>query len=190
MSGPADPSLLRRLELGDFPPALAAALAPRVERLGYLGEFFKCAAHQPRALTAFIEFTEAAKDDLPFELVEVVALTCAAWMGNAYEQYQHERLCLARQCSRDWVRRVLDLAPEAGGALTAEQALLQRFVLVALETRGHGAGPLFETLVSTLGEKQAVAALMVIGRYVVHALIVNTLGLQPPVESIFEGSPA
>jgi len=30
-----------RLEMADLPPALAAALQSRVERLGYLGEFFK-----------------------------------------------------------------------------------------------------------------------------------------------------
>jgi hypothetical protein len=28
---------------------------------------------------------------------------------------------------------------------------------------------------------------MLIGRYVTHALAVNTLGLKPPVPSIFEG---
>ncbi len=33
-----------------FEPALWKVLRPRVERLGYLGESFQCAAHQPDAL--------------------------------------------------------------------------------------------------------------------------------------------
>src|SRR5688572_28900322 len=112
MNRPTSTSLLRRIQLGDLPPALAATLAPRVARLGYLGEFFQCAAHQPEALGAFIAFTERSKDDLPFELVEIIALTCAVWMGNAYERHQHERLCLAQQRSRAWIKAVISLAPE------------------------------------------------------------------------------
>jgi len=33
-------------------------LRPRVERLGYLGEFFRYTAHQPQALISFLDFTE------------------------------------------------------------------------------------------------------------------------------------
>ena len=36
------------------------------------------------------------------------------------------------------------------------------------------------------GPEPAVAVMMVLGRYLVHALIVNSLGLAPPVPSIFE----
>ena len=81
-----------RLEIEDLAPELAAVLAPRVERLGYLGEFFKCVGHQPRPLIAFIEFTESAKGGLAPEIVETIALTLATYMGNAYERHQHERL--------------------------------------------------------------------------------------------------
>lgn len=65
-----------------------------MKRLGYLGEFFKCAAQQPRVLAAFIEFTEASQKGLSSRLVEVIALTCTAWMGDTYERNQHERLCV------------------------------------------------------------------------------------------------
>lgn len=181
------PPKLRRLELADFPPALAAALAPRISRLGYLGEFFKCAAHQPDALSAFIEFTEASKKGLRFELVELIALTCAAWMGNSYERHQHERLCLVNHLSHAWIRAA-SLAPDGAAELGAEEALVQRFVLSVLESRGHDAGPALEAVIAALGEEGAIAVLMVIGRYVVHALIVNTLQLRPPVASIFEGA--
>ena len=68
-----------RLEFDVLEEGLAAVLAPRYERLGYLGEFFKCMGHQPRALRAFVEFTEAAKAALPGELI---ALTVAGKLGN------------------------------------------------------------------------------------------------------------
>ena len=59
-----------RLEFETLAPDLAKVLGPRVERLGYLGEFFKCAGHQPAALLSFIDFTEHSKKALPQRLVE------------------------------------------------------------------------------------------------------------------------
>jgi alkylhydroperoxidase family enzyme len=67
-------------------------LGPRSDAWGYLGEFFAVAGHQPAALLAFHEFTEALKRALPPELTEVVALTTATELGNDYERSQHERL--------------------------------------------------------------------------------------------------
>ena len=81
-----------RLEMEELPAELAAALQPRVRRLGYLGEFFKCAAHQPKALLSFMALTDDLKEALPDQLTEVVALSVAGWMGNTYERNQHERL--------------------------------------------------------------------------------------------------
>jgi hypothetical protein len=179
-------SSLPRLEFADFPAPLVAALETRVKRLGYLGEFFKCGAHQPQALTAFIEFTEACKGGLPNRLVEVIALSCAGWMGNDYERNQHERLCIRLGFGRDWVVAVNALKPKADSPLTSEERRVQHLTLTVLETRGNAAGDLFENAVRTLGPEQAIAILMVIGRYVIHGLFVNTLQLKPPVPSIFE----
>jgi hypothetical protein len=177
---------LPRLELEDFPPALAAALEPRVKRLGYLGEFFKCCAHQPEALAAFVQFTEAGRNGLSDRLVEVIALTCTTWMENDYERNQHERLCVRLGLDRDWVAAVNALKPDADSPLTAEERQLQRLTLTVLNTHGKGAGDSFEEAVQSLGPRLAIAVLMVIGRYVVHGLIINTLGLKPPVPSIFQ----
>jgi hypothetical protein len=179
-------SSLPRLELGELPPALAAALEPRVKRLGYLGEFFQCCAHQPRALAAFIELTETGQDGLSQRLAEVIALTCATWMGNDYERNQHERLSVRLGFEREWVAAANALRPEADSALTAEERGVQRLTLAILESRGKAAGTLFEEAVQSLGPQAAVAVLMVVGRCVAHGLIVNTLGLAPPVPSIFQ----
>ena len=182
-----------RLDLQDMPGGLAAALGPRVERLGYLGEFFRVAGHQPRALEAFVAFTESAKSDLPKELVEVIALTCAVHLGNAYERNQHERLSVRLGLSRDWVEAVERLNPDealpAGArSLSDAERAVQRYLLAALASHGRSeaAQVAFERLVERLDHRQAVAVMMVAGRYLVHALIVNTLALEPPVPSIFE----
>jgi alkylhydroperoxidase family enzyme len=179
-------SSLPRLEFTDFPAPLAASLEPRVKRLGYLGEFFKCVAHQPQALQAFIEFTEAGQDGLSKQLREVVALTCTVWMANQYERNQHERLSVRLGLGRDWVAAVNALKPDVESVLTSEERSVQRLTLAVLSTRGEAAGELFEEAVQRLGPRVAVAILMVIGRCVAHSLIVNTLGLEPPVPSIFE----
>ena len=176
---------LRRVKWEELPASLVDALAPRVKRLGYFGEFFACGAHQPEALLAFIALTESAKAELPKNLVEVIALTCASTLGNEYERHQHEQLCLKLGLQRDWVQAVNQLRPEDADALSAQERKLQRFVMTALSSHGKAAGPLFEDVVADLGDAGAVAVLMVIGRYVMHALIVNTLGLAPPVPSIF-----
>jgi hypothetical protein len=179
-------SSLPRLELADFPAPLAARLEPRVKRLGYLGEFFKCAAHQPRALAAFVELTDASKEGLPDRLVEVIALTCTVWMGNDYERNQHERLSVRLGFGRDWVAAVNALMPDVDSVLTGEERSVQRLTLTVLNSHGKAAGARFEEAVKSLGPRLAIATLMVIGRCVAHALIVNTLELSPPVPSIFE----
>jgi len=179
-------SSLPRIELADFPAMLAATLESRVKRLGYLGEFFQCCAHQPQALAAFIEFTEASQDGLSKRLIEVIALTCSIWMGNDYERNQHERLSVRLGFGRDWVTAVTALKPEADSGLTVEERSVQRLTLTVLDTRGKGASESFEKAVQSLGPRLAVAILMVIGRYVVHGLIINTLELKPPVPSIFQ----
>jgi len=175
-----------RLELEDFPAEVSERLAPRIKRLGYLGEFFKCAVHQPDALSAFIDFTESGKGSLPPNMVELIALTVSAWSGNVYERNQHERLSVRLGLGRDWVEAVNALAPETQTALSDDERRLQELVLCVVESNGNEASDMFEDHVQRHGAERAMAILMVIGRYVVHGLIVNTLALKPPVPSIFD----
>jgi hypothetical protein len=42
-------------------------------------------------------------------------------------------------------------------------------------------------VIDCIGAKQAMAVMFLIGRYVMHAYIVNALNLAPPVPSIFTG---
>jgi len=173
-----------RISMENLPPALAEALAPRVKRLGYLGEFFQVGALQPAPLLDFLHFTENAKKGLPQRLVELVALTASMVARNDYERHQHERLCVKLGFGEDWVRAVEALEPDALD--DPSEAVVQRLVLAALRDWGHGVETQFEAVVEQLGPEATIALLFVIGRYLVHAMFVNTLGLRPPVPSIFD----
>lgn len=175
-----------RLALTDLPPGLASALTPRVERLGYLGEFFQAAAHQPALLMAFHEFTETGKSALGERLTEVVALTVATAAGNGYERHQHERLSVRLGYGRDWVTAVERLSPETEDTLTPEERDVQALALALVGGLGHGAGDQVDRVARRYGPGVAVAVLFMVGRYLVHGVIVNALSLAPPVPSIFE----
>jgi hypothetical protein len=176
-----------RLTMEELDPQVAAALGPRVARLGYLGEFFQVGGNQPAPLLDFISYTENSKKGLPEKLVELIALTVSTRVENTYERHQHERLCLKLGFGDAWIKAVQALDPSL---LAEEEAAVQRFVLAALANWGHGTMPEIEALVDAVGPQATVAVLFVLGRYFVHALFVNALELRPPVPSIFEAPDA
>ena len=176
-------NLIPKLSQDEMAPELAAMLRPRVERLGYLGEFFRYTAHQPQALMSFLGFTENLRKALPNNLTEVVALTVAAFMSNAYERVQHERLSLKQGFSKAWIREVLSIRPEAASNMSAAEIDLQKLVLAVLERRGHNTQSELGVVIRAIGHQQAIAVLMLVGRYTTHAMIVNSLALAPPVKS-------
>jgi hypothetical protein len=183
--------MIPRISSDALPPILAEKLRPRIERLGYLGEFFRCAAHQPEALTSFMAFTEDLKRALPERIAEVVALTVSTELANAYERHQHEQLCLKLGFGEQWVRRVESLdggartTPPAPDALSDDERCVQALTVAVLRRGGHRTAPELEQVVLALGHQSAIAVLMLIGRYVTHALMVNALELEPPVPSPF-----
>ena len=160
---------------------VAEMLRPRVARLGYLGEFFRCAAHQPAALISFMAFTEDLKRALPDRITEVVALTVSTELGNAYERHQHERLSIKLGFGEAWIRAVESL--QADTALDEAGRRVQTLTLAVLRRNGHDTSRELDDVVDTIGHEQAIAVLMLIGRYVTHALMVNALELRPPVAS-------
>ena len=180
--------LIPRLSSGEMPPDLAEYLRPRVERLGYLGEFFQCAAHQPRALLAFMTFTEELRKALPENLTETVALSVSNLMNNAYERVQHERLCLKLGFEKEWIREVNAIAPSAATRMSEEEWRVQTLVIAAVNQDGHDCKKEFESVIDAIGHAQAIAVLLLIGRYMTHALTVNCLALQPPVASPLESA--
>ena len=172
-----------RLSITDLDPDLAELLRPKVERLNYLGEFFQCTGHQPRALISFYTLTEDLKKALPDNLTELVALTIAAKMNNAYERVQHERLSLKLGLSEVWVREVVSFLSNRKGNLSETELVVRKFVLAVIERGGHETGAELEEVVKAIGHEKGIGVLMLIGRYVMHALIANSLALKPPVTS-------
>ena len=175
-----------RLAMNTLDPQLAAALEPRVTRLGYLGEFFQIMGHQPKALMSFMVFTEEAKGGLPHNLVEVVALTVAAATSNDYERCQHERLSIKLGLKKDWVRAVNALCPDEQSLMTDHERGVQHFALAAAAGDAQEIQRRLGELVNAIGVEAAVAVLFLIGRYLTHSFIVRALALQPPVPSIFD----
>ena len=206
-SGVTGRSTIPRIAFDDLPAPLAEALRPRVERLGSLGEFFQVAAHQPDALGHFVAFTEAAKGGLPDRLVEVVALTAAAWAGNRYERHQHERLAVALGFGVPWVRTILaraaaigtpaagapaaDIASDIEPELEPDERAVQDLVLAALHAQPLARGPEVDTalavVVARLGPELAMAVLLLLGRFLAHAVVVNACAIEPPVGSVLDG---
>ena len=175
-----------RLGLDQMDAELAAMLRPRVERLGYLGEFFQCAANSPEPLKHFYRLTESLKKALPDRLTEVVALTVAAEAQNNYERVQHERLSLKLGFGEAWIRDVLRRDPLAEGSLSDADRAVQTLTLAVLKNYGRGVRAELESVVASIGPEQGIAVLILIGRYVTHAQIVNALDLEPPVASPLE----
>ena len=179
------PAAVPLVAFEDLPAPLAELLRPRYERLGYLGGFFSSAAHQPEALAAFVNFSEASKGALPEDLVEVIAITAATLLGNDYERHQHERLSVRLGLGRPFVAEVERLHPEEAD-LTDLQRLVQRYVLAALPPPSDAARPALERLVQAIGVESAVAVVLVAARYAAHSVVVGSVGVDPPVPSIWE----
>jgi alkylhydroperoxidase family enzyme len=171
-----------RIEYSELPPGLQERLRAKVERLGYLGEFFQVAANQPGALAHFIDFTEDLKAALTPDLVEAIALSVAAATGNAYERVQHERLALKLGFERGWVEGLV--AGETGGErFSPEQSAAAALAREVVAARGASCAEGFERLQELAGPAVAVACLMTAVRYLAHATMANTWGLRPPVDS-------
>lgn len=158
----------------------------KVKRLGYLGEFFQCTAHNPDVLMSFMQFTDALGRALPKNLAEVGALTVAGVMENAYERNQHEHLCEKLGFTREWIAAVNRMQPDAARELSDAERAVQRYAIAAIGRRGIGVQGELDAMLAQMTPAQAMAVVMFVGRYVAHALVVNTLQLAPPVPSIFE----
>jgi alkylhydroperoxidase family enzyme len=174
-------SATSRLVFEQLPAELQTRLEPRVKRLGYLGEFFQVGAHQPEALAGFIDFTEALKMKLPDRLVEVIALTAASETGNGYERVQHERLALKLGFNESEVRSLVSDGASLDHFSAPERAAIALARQVC-SARGR-ACPAYDELERLVGEEVAVGCLMTAVRYLAHATMANTWGLQPPVPS-------
>lgn len=176
---------ITRRSFDELAPRVQDVLRARVDRLGYLGEFFQCSGAQPDILAPFMEMTEALKKALPDRLTETGALTVAMLMGNDYELHQHERLSRKLGFGEPWISAVEQIHPDSAPHLSDDERAVQRLVIAMVKTRGKQVQDELEDVIDAIGSDQAVAVMFLVGRYITHALIVNSLHLAPPVPSIF-----
>ncbi len=175
-----------RIEFEDLEPTLKEVFRPRVERLGYLGEFFKVMSHAPDTMGGFYTITESLKKQLPDNFTEIVSLALSSRLGNLYEQYQNERLSLKLGLTKEWVAEALTPKTGKDSIFTPEEKAVQTFAIAVMANKGQGVDAELDAVITAIGPERTVAVMWLIGRTVTHALISNTLRLDPPVGSIFE----
>lgn len=175
-----------RIDYEDLEPNLKEVFRPRVERLGYLGEFFKVMSHAPETMGGFYTITESLKKELPDNYTEIVSLSLSSRLGNLYEQYQNERLSRKLGFSDAWIAEAITPKKDADSTFSAEEKAVQRFAIAVMEHKGQGVDRELDDIITAIGPEKTVAVMWLIGRTVTHALISNTLRLDPPVGSIFD----
>lgn len=178
--------LVPRIEFEDIDPGLKELFRPRVERLGYLGEFFRVMSACPETMKGFFTITESLKKELPDNLSQLVSVALSSRLGNTYEQHQNERLSLKLGLSEDWVRSALNSVDDPNSVFTPEEKAVQRYAIAAGQGIGRGVEDEFKALVDAVGPRKAIAVMWLVGRTMTHAMISNTLHLASPVTSIFE----
>lgn len=177
--------LVPRIEFEDIEAELKELFRPRVERLGYLGEFFRVMSAQPETMKGFFTITESLKKALPDNYTEIVSLALSSRYGNLYEQYQNEQLSRKLGFSDAWIREALEPKSGPDSVFKADEKAVQNFAIAAGMSIGRDAKAEFEALVKAIGPEKAIAVLWLVTRTVSHALISNTLELESPVKSIF-----
>jgi hypothetical protein len=170
-----------------MPESLRERLSPRVERLGYLGEFFQVAAHQPGALSHFIDFTESLKGAIDWRLTETIALTVASHTENRYEQVQHEHLAIRWGMSTAEVKALVDHEVKESGLFEIDEELAASLAEDVVAGQGRSCAESFQALTAVVGDDVAVGCLMIATRYLAHATMSNTWGVAAPVDSPLEG---
>ena len=75
---------------------------------------------------------------------------------------------------------MLSLSEDNPRLLTEEESLVQRLAVSVARRGGRDTTAEFEVVTKTIGPEKAIAVLWLIGRYMAHAVIVNTLNLAPP----------
>ena len=177
--------LVPRIEFEDIEPELKELFRPRVERLGYLGEFFRVMSAVPKTMIGFFTITESLKTALPDNYTEIVSLALSSRLGNLYEQYQNEQLSRKLGFSDAWISEALEPKSGPDSVFKPDEKAVQDFAIAAGMSIGRDDQAEFEALVKAIGSEKAIAVMWLVTRTVSHALISNTLRLASPVKSIF-----
>ena len=178
--------ILPRRALEEIGDPLRGMLEPMTVRLGYFGEMLQFLSHSEPSLGAFLHYSAALKDELPLNLVEVIALTVSARMGFYYERIQHERLALKCGFDRDWIAGAIGSSAE--DPLSPLERLVSYIACSMVAHRYEAAQDGLRRLVDDQGPGVAAAALFQITRQISIGLMGRILEPHLPVPSIFESA--
>lgn len=176
-------ALIPSLGLEEMSPALRKAIEPRVARLGYLGDFFRYAGHQPEPLRAALDYSTTLRESMPPRIAEVVILTVSARAGNRYEQVQHEPLALRAGLSLEEVRALVH--GDAARCESFDEIDLAAVALACacLEPEAEVTSDALREMVEVSSVELAIGVLMMAGHYAGLAVVANALPLALPVRS-------
>lgn len=180
--------MIERLGFEELAPQAQELLRARVQRLGYFGEYFQVAGHQPKALEIGLALMDELKPRLGQNVVELVALTQSARLKNDYERIQHERLAEKLGFSREWIGDAVALAPQCAEHLSPSERKVQALVIAMLESWGRAAQAELAAVAAEFGSAKTTALLLLIGKYASDSLFMNVLQLTPPAPLIFAES--
>ena len=92
------------------------------------------------------------------------------------------RLGLKLGFDKGWIRE----AERGGHRLSDSERAVQALVIAVVARKGHDCRSELEAVIHSVGHAEAIAVLLLVGRYITHALTVNCLALEPPVASPLE----
>jgi hypothetical protein len=90
--------------------------------------------------------------------------------------------------SPEWLNAVLSLdASDNGQVLTHTEHSVRQLAISVVKHGGRNTSREFQAVIEAVGVQQAIAVLMLISRYMSHAVMVNTLDLPPPALAVARG---
>lgn len=180
------PHPIPRLAFENVDPELQKLLKPTVERLGYFGEMAQAMANLPKAHQAFMQYTAAVKEPLPFNLNEVCALTVCSLLGADYERIQHERLSLKTGMDRAWIGELTGVEPPETSQLDDAEAKVRDLAVAVVERSGRNCESELAAVAEAIGPEQALAVLFQVTRFMTISALVHALDVTLPMPSIFD----
>jgi alkylhydroperoxidase family enzyme len=165
-------------------PELRAMLEPMIARTGYFGEMLQFLSHGEGSLAAFLRYTAALKGELPFNMVELIALTVSSRIGFSYERIQHERLAYRSGLPREWIAAASGTA--ANDMFSPAERLVAELAKQMCDHEYEAARETARKLVEMEGPAFVAALMFQVTRQISVGLIGHILEPELPISSIFE----
>jgi alkylhydroperoxidase family enzyme len=142
-------------------------------------KIFRMVANAESAYAPWLQYSGALLTQLELDPVlrELAILQVAQLVGSRYEWVQHDPIAVAVGATRAQVDAV-EAGRDDDPAFDADQSLVLR-VARGVATEGAASEEDVAQLATSLGARQAVELLLVIGHYIAIAIVIASTGLEP-----------